>query len=305
MQPPDVGGFNSLLESVKPVLPIPVLVLAVAGLWWFFRGMWKELDDEATDWRVKLKEQGKTDLRPVVALVLCAFILTVQEYYGGRVFYDQAIRPALVKLDIAHPKTIKLWKYDELYGFGWWVFTRVAGYVLPLAVWPFAFKQDSLRDMGFRIRGLWKHMWIYGVLLLLVLGPQLVVVRSPDFGTYYPFYKLSSRSWYDFLSWEAMYFAQFLALEVFFRGWWLGALRKAFGSGAVFAMIVPYCMIHYGKPYLEANGAILAGIVLGTLAMRTKSIWGGVMLHITVAGLMDWLALLHRHALPSVFWPPG
>ena len=102
-----------------------------------------------------------------------------------------------------------------------------------------------------------------------------------------------------------MYFVQFFALEMFFRGFWLGALRRSFGSGAIFAMAVPYCMIHFGKPFLEANGAIVAGIALGSLSMRTKSIYQGFLVHITVAGLMDWLALSHRHALPTVFWPAG
>jgi membrane protease YdiL (CAAX protease family) len=71
------------------------------------------------------------------------------------------------------------------------------------------------------------------------------------------------------------------------------------------AMAVPYCMIHYGKPYLEANGAIVAGIVLGSLAMRTRSVYAGFLVHITVAGSMDLLALWHRAALPTQFWPPG
>ncbi len=56
-------------------------------------------------------------------------------------------------------------------------------------------------------------------------------------------------------------------------------------------MIVPYCMIHYGKPMPETLGAIGAGLILGTLAMRTKSIWGGVLIHIGVAMTMDVLAL--------------
>jgi membrane protease YdiL (CAAX protease family) len=102
-----------------------------------------------------------------------------------------------------------------------------------------------------------------------------------------------------------MYFAQFLGLELFFRGLWLGALRRSLGSGAIFSMCVPYCMIHFGKPYLEANGAIVAGIVLGSLAMRTKSIYAGFLVHITVALMMDLLALSHRHAMPHVFWPAG
>jgi membrane protease YdiL (CAAX protease family) len=141
--------------------------------------------------------------------------------------------------------------------------------------------------------------------LAIVLPAMLLVARQPDFGAYYPFYKTASRSWFDFLAWEAMYFAQFFALEMFFRGFWLGALRRSLGSGAIFAMIVPYCMIHYGKPFLEANGAIIAGMALGSLSMKTKSIYQGFLVHITVAGLMDWLALSHRHALPTTFWAPG
>jgi membrane protease YdiL (CAAX protease family) len=91
---------------------------------------------------------------------------------------------------------------------------------------------------------------------------------------------------------------------MFFRGFWLGVLRKSFGSGAIFAMAVPYCMIHFGKPYLEAVGAIVAGIALGSLSMKTKSIYQGFLVHITVAALMDWLSLRRRHCTPLTWWAP-
>jgi hypothetical protein len=37
--------------------------------------------------------------------------------------------------------------------------------------------------------------------------------------------------------------------------------------------------------------------------MKTRSIYQGFLVHITVAALMDWLALRHRHATPVDFWP--
>jgi membrane protease YdiL (CAAX protease family) len=305
LAPPGPGGLNTLALAFEPLVPIPVLLVVLPGLWWLFRGTWKELDDDATKWRAMLSMQGRMDLRPFVALAMCAVILTLQEYYGGRGYFDQVIRPWLVRHQAAHPRAIKLLKYDELYGFAWWVIARVAGYsVLPFGAWKLCFPEDSLLDMGLRTRGFFKHIWIYGVFLGIVLPLLFVVSRRPDFRSYYPFYKASSRSWYDFLSWEAMYFAQFFALEMFFRGFWLGAMRRSLGSGAIFSMVVPYCMIHYGKPFLEANGAIVAGIALGSVSMKTKSIYQGFLVHITVAGIMDWIALAQRHALPKTFWAP-
>jgi membrane protease YdiL (CAAX protease family) len=302
--PPAAGVLDVLLTTFKPLLPIPVLLLVVPALWWMFRATWKELDADANRWRLEQAESGRTDLRPVVCLAMCAVILTLQEYYGGRIYFDQAIRPLLAREELLHPRLIKLERYDELYGFAWWVTARVLGYaVVPFTVWKACFRHDSLLDMGLRTRGFFKHAWIYGAFLAVVVPLLVLVSRQPDFGSYYPFYRNSARSWFDLLAWEAMYFTQFFALEMFFRGFWLGALRRSFGSGAIFAMVVPYCMIHYGKPFLEANGAIIAGIALGSLSMKTKSIYQGFLVHITVAGLMDWLALSHRHALPTVFWP--
>jgi hypothetical protein len=93
-----------------------------------------------------------------------------------------------------------------------------------------------------------------------------------------------------------------VGLEIFFRGFWLRAMR-GFGAAAIWSMIVPYSMIHYGKPYLEACGAMVGGAVLGSLAMRTRSIYAGLLVHATVALLMDVLALQRRGTLPALLTP--
>ncbi|MFO0679645.1 MAG: CPBP family intramembrane glutamic endopeptidase [Polyangiaceae bacterium] len=301
---PSGTGFDAFLHSAKPLLPLPALLVVCPLLWLFFRQTWRELDLDAHKYRGETLAEGKIDLRPFVALVMCAVILTMQEYYGGRNFYDETVRPWLVGMDDRHHKWVMLYRYEELYAFAWWAFSRIAGYVLvPFPLWKLFFPKDSLLDLGLRTKGFFTHAWIYTLFLAVVLPAMWIVSRQPDFGGYYPFYKGSSRSWWDFAVWEMMYFAQFFALEMFFRGFWLGVLRRSFGSGAIFAMAVPYCMIHYGKPYLEAMGAIVAGIALGSLSMRTKSIYQGFLVHVTVAGLMDWLALSHRNALPKALFP--
>lgn len=297
----ELGALAAFVEDYKAVLAIPALVAVLFLVWLFFRGTWRELDEESIRLRSEIHAKGKMDHRPFVALVLVSVILTMQEYYGGRIYFEKALAPLLSDAT-ADRAWMKFGEYRELYGFGWWSSTRVFGYVLPFALWKVFFREDKVLDFGLRTKGFFEHAWIYGLFLAVVLPAMLLVAKAPDFGTYYPFYKQSSRSWFDFLAWEAMYFAQFFALEMFFRGFWLGALRRSFGSGAIFAMAVPYCMIHYGKPYLESCGAIIAGIALGSLAMKTKSIYQGFLVHVTVAGLMDWLALRNRKATPVHFW---
>jgi len=295
---------DTLLKAFFPVLAY--LALAPV-LWLFFRRTWRELDIIANEAQRKRLAEGGYNLRPAVLFAITALVLTLQEYYGGRGMYEEHIRPFLRALEATDKeglgRFVNLRKYGELYNYAWWAFTRCAGYIaFPMVAWKIFFPKDSLLDMGLRTRGFLRHAWIYGLCLLVVLPAMYIVASAPDFGTYYPFYKLSSRSWFDFMCWEAMYIAQFFALEIFFRGFWLTGLRTTLGSGAIFAMCVPYCMIHYGKPYLEAAGAVVAGIALGSLAMRTKSIYSGFLVHITVALSMDLLALANRHALPHSFW---
>ena len=241
-QPNNATGFIGVLETVKPVLPFPGLVLVCFALYFFFKKTWRELDEESYQLRTEARERGELwDPRPLVALVTVAAVLMAQEYYGTRSFYEFSIKPwlkeiAAARVSLERPDPFGLSRYEDLYGHGFWVITRCGGYLLPLVVWKIAFRKDSILDMGLRTAGFFKHAKLYGLFLVVVAGAMVLVSRSPDFGTYYPFYKLSSRSYWDLLLWELMYFAQFFSLEMFFRGWMLAALRRSMGSAAIFVM---------------------------------------------------------------------
>mmetsp|Transcript_10489 Transcript_10489/g.24297 ORF Transcript_10489/g.24297 Transcript_10489/m.24297 type:complete len:295 (+) Transcript_10489:212-1096(+) len=290
-----------LFENVLVILILPV---AYYTLWRLFRKTWKTLDEEAHAWNTARLAKGLPDFRPWAVFAIAAVILAWQEYYGSGRFYRAHIAPWLCDLDQKFPTWIQYNKYQVLYGYIWWELSLVLGYVFfPFMCWKILFPKDALLDFGLRTRGFLQHSRIYGLfLLLLILAVVFASFRSSFVG-YYPCYRLASRSWYDLLLWEAIYLPGFFALELFFRGWWLVALRKSLGSAAIFSMTVPYCMIHFGKPYLETMGTVMGAIALGSLSMKTKSVYQGTLLHITLALSMDLLALWQRNAFPTAFWP--
>lgn len=221
------------------------------------------------------------DWRVIVVLVTVAVSLSLQEYFGERGHYQK-----LFPYDASDP-------YWTLKGFAWWSGWRFFGYMVLPAITIWLMPGERVRDYFISTRGFVRHIWIYVGLFLVVLPAVIIAAQAESFFRTYPFYKQANRSAFDFWAWQGLYALQFLSLEFFFRGYMLHGLRRTMGSKAVFVMVIPYCMIHFGKPFPETMGAIIAGIVLGTLAMRTKSIWGGVLIHVGVALTMDLLALGH------------
>lgn len=244
---------------------------------------WRAIDRE-TDRGTQ--RPGDTSTLVLAVLVTAAVSLTIQEYFGDQRVFEQFYSRHLGD------------DYYDLYSFIWWTGWRVGGYLLPPLLVLLLFGQP-LGDYHLSARGFFRHLPIYVVLYLAVLPLVIAASHTPAFRETYPFYRLANRSQLDLWSWEAMYAMQFVALEIFFRGFLLHGLRRALGANAIFVMIVPYCMIHFQKPMPETFGAIIAGLVLGTLAMRTRSIWGGVVIHAAVALTMDVLALAGCPAVGS------
>lgn len=179
-----------------------------------------------------------------------------------------------------------------------WSLIALVGYVLvPLLYLRFVPPRERLRDYGLKLGGALAHWRLY-VVVLLGLTPFLAwAVNQPRFYVYYPLYRHAGRSLTDFFAWEVLYLAQFFAVEVFYRGFLLFAFERRFGAYAILFPVLPYCMLHFSKPLPEVAGAIFAALILGSLALYTRSIWLGVAAHMTVALIMDVLALLQRGLL--------
>ncbi len=274
----------------------------------FFLEAWEAIDAEAEAERQARRAQGLGyDYRPLVAFCAGAVFLTLMEYIGVPAFLHRIVR-ALIELEQSGELSgtfFQEWRrgpWWELSQHIYWAAWRVLGFLLmPIAVVKLS--GERVRDQYLSTEGFAEHLWIYLGAFAVVLVAVVAVSFTDGFSSYYPFYKSAERSWFDFLFWELWYVLQFLSLEFFFRGWWLRAGKTLMGSGAIFAMVVPYVMIHFGKELPETLAATFAGIFLGTLAMRTQSIWGGFLVHCLVAVAMDVAALLQTDGLPTRWWP--
>ncbi len=275
---------------------------------------WREIDVEATQYRAENQDKSLSDaLLAAFIFSLVAISIVMQETFDDEQYFlwivnfiddpfSPELNPFLYSLvGWLAPADGSLYEYlhetgyYRLWHLCYWALWRVLGFLIIPAVAIALHPRLRRTSMGLTFRGMRQHLWIYILLYLVVMVPVVIVSFTEEFSTYYPFYRNAHRSVFEFVVWESFYFAQFLSLEFFFRGFMLQPLRRSMGSSAIFAMTVPYVMIHIGKPILECFGAVIAGIILGSLAMRTRSIWSGVLIHVSVALSMDVLVIWQRH----------
>ena len=246
------------------------------------------------------------DKRPAIVLMVVAVCLLMLHYLKFsstfyaflEMWYSQTSENANLAIRALRQET-----FFALMSQAWWTFWHLITFVIiPVITIKWILKQP-LSHYGLGLGRLNEHKKWYFALVAPILCFVVIVSFREDFTNHYPFYTLAHRSWVDLIAWEMLYLFQFFCVEFFFRGFILQACRPAFGVNAIFIMIVPYMMIHLSKPWLEASGAIFFGLFLGVLAFHSRSIWGGVLVHVSIALSMDIAALLQTKGLPQQLWP--
>ena len=227
------------------------------------------------------------EFRSTVTLLTAAFVLVTLQFRGKAAYWQNVawLRerwPGRAELDFA---TQVAWAATTVFLFG----------VVPFLVATLIMRMKP-SEFGFNARGFLKHSAVYLGFFVLMSPLIYWASKRPDFIHTYPFPALARTDDGYFWRWEVAYFLQFCALEMFFRGFMLFGLERKFGQAGILVMVIPYAMIHFSKPMPEAFGAIFAGLALGYMALRTRSFYGGILLHYAVALTMDCLA---RSRLPE------
>lgn len=97
-----------------------------------------------------------------------------------------------------------------------------------------------------------------------------------------------------FASWAVIYSLYYLSYEFFFRGFLLRGLQPTFGRyGALWIQTLASTLLHLGKPLVETVAAFPAGLLFGLVALRTRSLYYVVAIHLAL-GLVTDLFILVR-----------
>ncbi len=176
----------------------------------------------------------------------------------------------------------------------------IISYILPLWLFYKLFDKYLGSFYGLTSRGF--DFKPYFQLFMIVIPIVAIASFHENLNTYYPVYKSNGAAEFWNISesvtlagYELAYGWSFVSVELLFRGFLVIGLVNIMGRHAILPMVVCYCFIHFGKPIGECISSVFGGYILGIIAYYSRSIFGGIFIHIGLAWLMEITASLNSY----------
>lgn len=156
-----------------------------------------------------------------------------------------------------------------------WISSLVYFAVLPAAVILIVLRRNPL-DFGLRLGNV--KLWsVYSLIFLIIAIP--ILYFSSDVSSVVKYY--TGRN-IDLLRYSIEMAVYFLGWEFLFRGFMLFGLKDKFREGSILIQMIPFVLLHIGKPEIETISTILSGIVWGYICYRGKSFWPAYIMHLVI-----------------------
>lgn len=242
------------------------------------------------DWKkelLTLKESVKSlDKKTSLILFSVALLQTLSWYLTSRQFF----RDNFYYTYFASTPDADL--YEFIY---WFLGDFITFFLLPFLLIVTIFKENlSSYGVNFREWNLGIRIALFSFVLFIPI--LWFVSGSSSFASAYPLLESSKYDWNKFLLFQVFLLIFLFAWEFFWRGYMLFGLKARFGYYAIFIQMIPFVILHNGKPFLETSGAILGGLFLGVVAYRTGSFLYGYLIHYGVLFFIDFFAILRFRA---------
>ena len=233
-----------------------------------------------------LKNHTKTLEKKAVTIFLSVAVLqTISWYITSRKFF----RANFFEQYQFHPQ---VYLVEYLY---WFIGDFITFCIVPVLIIRL-FLKEKLSDYGIRLGDYKIGLKISLIFLAIMLPIIWFASSSNSFANVYPHLNSARDSWDVFIIYEIGLLIYMIAWEFVWRGYMLFGLYEKFGFYSIFIQMIPFVILHNGKPMLETFGAILAGLALGILALRTKSIFYCVLAHMSVMFSIDLISALRYRA---------
>ena len=221
------------------------------------------------------------DKKVVWIFLSVAILQTVSWYFSSRRFFRVNILPS-------YQFEPDIYLIEYLF---WFITDFITFFILPIIVIKYILK-EKLTAFGLKL-GDWRVGLKISVLFFLIMLPLIwIVSTSPSFTAKYPHLLSLREVWSKFLIYEVGILIYLFAWEFIWRGFMLFGLEEKFGYYAVLIQMIPFVILHNGKPMAETFSAIIGGIALGILAFRTRSILYGFVVHVGIMFSIDLICTL-------------
>jgi len=171
--------------------------------------------------------------------------------------------------------------------------------LVPMGIVKWGFR-EHLADYGLRLGIARRTLRTFLLALPFVVGIAFLVGHNPDFYDVYPL-NVAIRPQHTkigidiFVIHAICYIGYYFGWEFLFRGFVQHGLSERYGIPvAVLVQTTASTILHYGHPASEMFGALIAGLVWGFIAYRTRSILSGLGQHATLGIVLDWVLIFER-----------
>ncbi len=167
-----------------------------------------------------------------------------------------------------------------------WLSTFLYYGVFPLAVILIILRKNPL-DFGLR-RGNPRIWGFYTVVTCLIAA---IILYASSFDTALQSYYRNAD--FNFLTYFLTSCLSLAASEFMYRGFLLFGLKEKFKEGSILLQMIPFVLLHLGKPELETISTIITGVLFGWIAYRGKSYWPAFIIHLFINVFFVGLINLH------------
>ena len=168
---------------------------------------------------------------------------------------------------------ISLDRYNPIWNA--WFSTFFYYAVLPVLTIVFLLRKNPLQlGLGWGEPKIW---WRHVAIVCMIAAPVLFAFsRSAGLRAYY------FQQDFDVLIYSLTTLASLFASEFFFRGFLIFGLKDKLKEASIFVQVIPFVMVHIGKPEIETLSTILTGILFGYIAYKGRSFWPVFIIHMFI-----------------------